>query len=414
MKFLYDAIIRLYGLGIFIAHFFNKKAKLWVTGRRNWSTSLEKAMHNMNQPIWFHCASLGEFEQGRPLIEQLKNQYPNKHILITFFSPSGYEIRKNYPQANHVCYLPLDLVKNTNLFLDIVKPSLVIFVKYEFWVNFISSIKKRKIPLFLISGRFRNDQYFFKSYGHFFKKNLSLFDHFFVQNLSSKKLLNKHHISQVTPTGDTRMDRVNQIKLEGKKLPKIERFIGNSPCLIVGSSWSKDEQLIFKLFQHPCFKNWKLIIAPHEIQANKLDALQKQYGERLSLWSTLEKRDVNNLTSVLLIDTIGILSSIYPYGTLAFIGGGFGKAIHNTQEAFIHEIPVIFGPKFQQFDEAVDLVLQNGAFTVSNSKELIDTFIKLKEPTFYKDTQMVIKNYISNHLGATEKILSHLKPYLTK
>ena len=346
MTILYLVGIRIFHLLVIIVSPFNSKAKLWLKGRKRIFRSLKKGVKQDDKILWFHCASLGEFEQGRPVIELFKKEYPNHKILLTFYSPSGYEIRKNYEYADCVYYLPLDTPVNAKLFLDIVKPEAVFFVKYEFWYFFLREIGKRNIPLYLVSGIFRKNQRFFKSYGIKSKKMLRWFTHFFVQNEESKQLLNSINLKNVSVTGDTRFDRVYKIAQQSKYLPLIKKFAEKSPVIVAGSTWRPDEELIIEYFNYT--KNpFKIIIAPHEIHKENIlriiDSIKSD--KKVLRYSEAQEDNIEN-ADILIIDSIGILSSVYKYGTIAYIGGGFGKGIHNILEAATFGLPIVFGPNY--------------------------------------------------------------------
>lgn len=412
MLLLYTLAIRLYGLGIYLASFFSPKAKLWVDGRKDWAMKLaqfnEQFPHDPNRPrVWVHCASLGEFEQGRTLIEAIKEVSPKTVVILTFFSPSGYEIRKNYAQADGIFYLPLDTARNAQQFLALVQPSKVVFVKYEFWYHYLSHLKKAAIPTIVISAIFRPDQVFFRPYGGFFRRILGFFDHLFVQDQSSADLLRSINIYNTTRAGDTRIDRVAQIPSEGKAFPKIAAFLDDAPCLVVGSSWGPDEAILKESIDESLPKEWKIIIAPHDISSSHLDSIEKLWGAELTRFSTLKEQS-GKRSRYLLIDNIGMLQALYQYGKIAYIGGGFGSGIHNTLEPITFGLPVIFGPKYQKFEEAKQLIQDGGGFTISNAEELSETLELLLEPSTYQNAANRARAYIENNQGGTEKILNYL------
>jgi 3-deoxy-D-manno-octulosonic-acid transferase len=357
--------------------------------------------------IWFHAASLGEFEQGRPLIEKIRERYPEYKILLTFFSPSGYEVRKNYKGADIVCYLPLDKPRNVNKFLDIIQPCMAFFIKYEFWKNYLDELHKRNIPVYSISSIFRKEQIFFKWYGGTYRKVLANFDQLFVQNETSKRFLSKIGINKVTVVGDTRFDRVLEIRQEAKDLPLVEAFKGNSMTIVAGSSWQPDEDLFIEYFNtHP---DIKLIIAPHVIDENHLVEIISKLKRPYVRYSKANEQNVRN-ADCLIIDGFGLLSSIYRYGEIAYVGGGFGVGIHNILEAAVYGIPVIFGPKYQKFMEAKQLLEENGAFSIKNYEELSQLLDKMISDTEYlKEVGANADNYVSKNLGASEKILDQIK-----
>ncbi|NOQ27338.1 MAG: 3-deoxy-D-manno-octulosonic acid transferase [Bacteroidales bacterium] len=409
MSFLYLFGIKLFHLLVQLASIFNAKAKLWLNGRKNIFEVLSHQIQPEDKIAWVHCASLGEFEQGRPLIEELKKRHPDYKILLTFFSPSGFEIRKNYEKADFVCYLPLDTPRNAKQFLNIVKPQLIFFIKYEFWYFFLREIWKRKIPLYLVSGIFRKNQRFFRRYAVLSKEMLSWFTHFFVQNENSKQLLNSINIQNVTVTGDTRFDRVFTITQQSKNLPIIEKFAQNNTLLIAGSTWKPDEEILIKFFNQSN-NQLKLIIAPHETHKENIDRIIKLFPDKnlVRRYSEVIESELSNI-KVLIIDSIGILSSIYKYGQIAYIGGGFGKGIHNILEAATFGMPIIFGPEFKKFQEAIDLINLGGASSISKFEDFQDTinsFIENDEVIVRKGN--ISSNYVKKMKGATDKILSNI------
>ncbi|MDA3779752.1 MAG: 3-deoxy-D-manno-octulosonic acid transferase, partial [Bacteroidales bacterium] len=363
MHYIYNFSIRVYFFLIKIASLFNNKAKLFVDGRKNLFNNLNK-IDSKNKLAWFHCASLGEFEQGRPLIEKLKKEHPEYKILLTFFSPSGFEIRKNYRMADYIFYLPVDTPKNAKKFVDLVKPDIVFFIKYEFWFNFLKEIKKNNIPLYVVSAIFRNKQSFFKWYGKRYRKELAAISHFFVQDDESKRLLAKININNVTVTGDTRFDRVYEISKQSKELPIINNFKNDTQVFIAGSTWKPDEEIITS-YINKNHNKIKFIIAPHEIDETNIRRIENSIADNIPVvrYSNANEKDLSSVR-VLIVDNIGLLSSIYKYANIAYIGGGFGKGIHNILEAACYSIPVIFGSNYYKFNEAVELVKKRGAFSI--------------------------------------------------
>ncbi|BAU52369.1 3-deoxy-D-manno-octulosonic acid transferase [Mucilaginibacter gotjawali] len=404
MLLIYNAAIRLYFVVVWIFSFFNKKAKLWISGRSKQSFVRQK------DAIWFHFSSLGEFEQGRPVLEAIRQKYPENKIVITFFSPSGYEVRKNTILADAVYYLPLDTARNAKEFLDLIQPKLVIFTKYEYWYNFFKEMYRRDIPLYIISGIFRPGQIFFKWYGGLHRKMLGFVTWFFVQDDKSKQLLKKIGKEQVTVSGDTRFDRVWQNALAPKELPQIAAFKNGQKVFIAGSTWPEDEYLLAELVAG--YPGWKFIIAPHEIDNDQLDRLMEllptESSARYSIISSLNG-NFSNLR-VLVIDNIGMLSSLYRYGEIAYIGGGFGAGIHNTLEAAAFGLPVIFGPNYTRFKEANDLVALKVGFSITNGEQLtaiMETLVN--DDAFYSAANKKILTYVKEHTGATNTILNHIE-----
>ena len=353
--------------------------------------------------IWFHAASLGEFEQGRPLIEKIRAKYPDYRILLTFFSPSGYEVRKNYRGADIVCYLPFDKPRNVRKFLDLVNPCMAFFIKYEFWKNYLDELHKRRIPVYSVSSIFRRGQIFFKWYGGTYRNVLRNFDHIFVQNERSKRYLAKIGINRVTVVGDTRFDRVLQIREEAKDLPLVELFKNNTMTFVAGSSWQPDEDLFIEYFnQHP---EVKLIIAPHVIDENHLVEIIRKLKRPYVRYTRADEKNVRK-ADCLIIDCFGLLSSIYRYGEIAYIGGGFGVGIHNTLEAAVYGIPVIFGPKYQKFQEAVQLLEAKGGFSIKSYEELKALLDRmLEDESFLRETGTNAGTYVTGNAGATDKVL---------
>ena len=392
MSILYNISIWFYVIAIRIYALFNAKAKLWVDGRKNIFKKIEKSLKESNNIVWFHCASLGEFEQGKPLIESYKLKNPKHQILITFFSPSGFEIRKKTPLADWVFYLPADTKSNVKKFISIVSPIKVIFIKYEFWLNYMTELKKQNIPFYSVSAIFRNEQFFFKY--KWFAKQLHQVNHFFVQDEKSARLLRNIGLNNCTISGDTRFDSVFANTQKSVKISLIELFSKNKKTIIIGSSWPKDEKILIQYIKSHPENNY--VIAPHEV--NNISDFQKQTNSLL--YSNANKKNITT-TNVLIIDSIGLLSSIYQYGNLAYIGGGFGSGIHNILEAVAFGLPVIFGPKYQNFNEAISLINKQGAVSISNYEELSSAINVLNN--FDK---LIALNYIKENVGATEKILS--------
>ena len=403
MNVFYNLAIYLYGFFIHCASFFNEKAALWVKGRKDWEAKLKSVLQGSNAVIWFHCASLGEFEQGRPLIEKIKIKYPQSKILLTFFSPSGYEIRKNYSGADVVFYLPLDTVYNARTFIDIVKPERVFFVKYEFWFNYLRELKNRNIPTYLISAIFRREQHFFSSIGKWSRQGLDTYKHIFVQDENSLSLLNEFGYNNVIVAGDTRFDRVNKLVAKAKKYDLIQVFKGEIPLVLAGSTWQADEDILASL----SLTNFKLIIAPHEISESNLGSLMQKFSKYNPVrYSEANDASLKN-ARVLIIDNIGILSSLYGYASIAYIGGGFGKGIHNVLEAAAYGMPVLFGPNYQKFQEAVELIQLKAAYSVNSTEELKEKLnLFLNDSVLLKETSLVSKKYVEQKTGATDIILN--------
>jgi 3-deoxy-D-manno-octulosonic-acid transferase len=405
MTFLYRTGIFFYSLFIHIFSVFNEKARLFVRGRKNWEKILGEKIDPKAKYIWFHCASLGEFEQGRPVIEDLKNRLPEYKILLTFFSPSGYEIRRNYPLADVVAYLPMDTKHNAKAFLNIVQPEKVFFVKYEFWYFYFSELSKRKIPLYIISAIFRENQQFFKNtpWGKWYLKMLSQVEHLFVQNEKSGELLTTIGLSNYTVSGDTRFDRVAAIAKVSKEIPIVEKFMGNSLLLIAGSTWKPDEELLATFINQS--NNIKFIIAPHEVSAANINRIHQLLKKPAISFSKVTEAEIDRF-QVLIIDSVGLLSSLYRYGNIAYIGGGFGVGIHNILEAATFGLPVIFGPNYKKFKEALDLSFEGGAISISNFDELrkaLNNLINMKDER--EKTSDICRNYVAKNVGSTKIII---------
>jgi 3-deoxy-D-manno-octulosonic-acid transferase len=453
MWIIYDLIIHLYGDAISIAALFNPKARKWVLGRKgifkelssqfavrssqfavggqqsivnprtstidNRQSAIDNQLPTANCQlptlIWFHCASLGEFEQGRPVIDAFRKEHPDWKILLTFFSPSGYEIRKNYEGADYIFYLPLDSPWNAKKFIYLVRPALVVFVKYEFWFRYLDVLNKNSIPVYIISAIFRPNQHFFKWYGGWARKQLRKVTRFFVQDDKSKELLQSFGIEQVTVSGDTRFDRVAAVAANAKSFPLVEKFAGNQPVFLAGSTWPADEELIMKLIEMLGDK-MKFIIAPHEVGEQRIAALKaavqsskfKVQSCSAEVFSTLSEDNALSC-NILIIDGIGYLSHLYQYATIAYIGGGFGAGIHNILEAAAFGKPVIFGPNYEKFQEAVDLIDAGGAFTISDLEELNSRTAQLLENFIFNQVAgEICRNFVEKRKGSTGKILSFI------
>ncbi|MEP7129025.1 MAG: glycosyltransferase N-terminal domain-containing protein, partial [Chitinophagales bacterium] len=355
--------------------------------------------------VWFHCASVGEFEQGRPLMEAYRKRWPKHKIVLTFFSPSGYELRKNYAGADYIFYLSLDTASNAKLFVSLVKPQLAVFVKYEFWYHHLKALQEQQIPALLISGVFRKRQLFFKWYGRPWRSVLHLFQHLFLQDDDSLQLLLSINIQNASVAGDTRFDRVWQIAQHPKDLPIIKSFRGRNKLFVAGSTWPEDEKLLLELIQLKTYP-WKWILVPHELSEQHLATLSNKFKDEAIFYSSATKENIAG-KRILIVDEMGLLSSIYSYSNMAYIGGGFGKGIHNILEAVVFGVPVLFGPKYQKFNEAIALQIFGGAQSVSDSKELIAAFQHFNEQSFSFKT--VNRNFVAMQKGATEKIILHLE-----
>ena len=421
---MYNLFIYLYLLGVAVCSLFNEKVRKMWRGEREAFRVLKEKVDPEAKYVWFHAASLGEFEQGRPLMEQLRRDHPEYKILLTFFSPSGYEVRKNYEGADIICYLPLDTIGNARRFLKAVQPVAVFFIKYEFWYNYLHILKQRGVPTYSVSSIFRPDQVFFRWYGRHYSRVLKCFTHFFVQNEQSRELLAKIGITCVTVVGDTRFDRVLQIKEQAKQLPIVEQFVGEAPKVFVaGSSWPPDEDIFIRYFKE--HTEWKLVIAPHVIGEDHL----QQIEQKLEGWSvqryTAPPSAPEGATSVLqqgneapsgavggalIINCFGLLSSIYRYATVCYVGGGFGVSIHNTVEAAVWGKPVIFGPENQKFQEAQELKACGGGLEIKNYDDFARIMDRLSADTdALQKAGRAAGDYVMGKAGAVEKILASVK-----
>ncbi|MDD3509292.1 MAG: glycosyltransferase N-terminal domain-containing protein [Parabacteroides sp.] len=408
---MYSLIIHLYAFFIELISPFHKKARLMRLGQWKTNGILREKIDRNAKYIWFHASSLGEFEQGRPLIEKIKAEHPECKILLTFFSPSGYEVRKNYGGADVVCYLPFDTPYRVKKFLDLSKPVMAIFIKYEFWDNYLSELKRRNIPVYIVSAIFRKEQLFFKWYGGMYRKVLSYFTHIFVQDDASRELLSKYGVTNVSVFGDTRFDRVQDVYKNTKQVPMVELFVNNNRSdnqltMVAGSSWQQDEEVYLNYFnEHP---ELKLIIAPHEIHKDHLMHIESMLKRPSIRLSEATEKDIKG-KSCLIVDSFGLLSSIYRYGDLAYIGGGFGAGIHNVLEAAVYGIPVIFGPKYQKFKEARDLLQVGGAFSITDEKTFES---KMEELSTYRDlleaAGAAAGDFVKSNIGATNRIIASI------
>ncbi len=401
----YTFLIRLSAL------FGNVKARKWIEGRKNILRRIQSTIPSTEPLFWIHCASLGEFEQGRPVIENLKQKYPDIKILLTFFSPSGYESKKNYKVANYIFYLPIDTRHNVRFFVKHLNIKLAIFVKYEFWKNYFKQLYKNKIPLFLISSIFRKNQLFFKWYGKSYRKMLYWITHIFVQDKHSLDLLHSININNVTISGDTRFDRVVELKNVDWHDDVISHFISlhkNKPVLVAGSTWQEDEKLLFNYIKkHP---NFAYIVAPHEITNQHINFIKKQSSLPLQVYTEYEN---SNDANILIMNTIGLLNKVYRYAQVAYIGGGFGAGIHNILEAATYGVPIVFGPNYKKFKEARDLIVLGGAFSISNYEMLERILNKFMESkTESEKFGKIAENYVVSNAGATQNIIQTISKYI--
>jgi 3-deoxy-D-manno-octulosonic-acid transferase len=413
-----------------VASLWNPKAKQWVNGRKNLFEELEKKIERGNKLVWLHCASAGEFEQGKPIIEELKKQYPSHKVLVSFFSPSGFDAATKYQHVDIITYLPADTRKNAKRFVELVNPELVVFVKYEYWYHHLSAIAFRHIPLLMVSAIFRENQLFFKTYGRFYKRLLYLFRQIFVQDARSLELLKANGIDHCSLSGDTRFDRVAEIAGRFSEVPFLKEFIGEADTIVAGSSWEGDEVILAKYIQS---REVKMVIAPHEINENHIQRLQKLFpgcvrysqlkdsfagkmvGGTTSIWNSIneqQEKDVQDRlghAKTMIIDSIGLLSKLYHYATITYLGGGFKSGIHNTLEAVVYGKPVLFGPKYQKFKEAKDLIEEGAAFSVTTADELKEKIDHLlNEPSELLKAAEAAGKYVQENTGATGKIIQYI------
>ena len=412
MKILYNIFVFLYLISAKIFAIFNPKARLWIAGRQNIFQKIKNSEIAHNSIIWIHCASLGEFEQGRPIIEKLKATYPNHSILLTFFSPSGFEVRKDYEFADYVYYLPLDTKKNARQFISLVQPKLVVFIKYEFWFNYINELYKQKIPLIFASVIFRPSQLFFKPWGSWFARQLNKITYIFVQNQVSIELLDSIDIHHADISGDTRFDRVIQLPEDPLEFPIIEKFKGKTKLLMAGSTWLPGEKILLTILEKSAV-DFKLVIAPHLINKEHIEEIRTRFNSYNPVLYSDGLSEKLILSKVLIIDSIGMLSLLYQYADIAYIGGGFGVGIHNLLEVSTYGIPVIFGPNYQRFREAIDLRDNGGGFPIENAEECLTIFNQLMtDANLYQKSASVAKEYVYENAGATKLIINKVKEYI--
>lgn len=405
MNVVYSFFIFIYIIAIKISSLFNEKAAKWIKGRKKWKEYAGLINPCNDKLAWFHCASLGEFEQGRTVIEAFKNEFPNWKILITFFSPSGYEIRKNYETADYIMYLPADTASNAKYFVDIIKPDIAFFVKYEFWFNYINNLYKKQIPVIYFSAIFRPSQHYFKFYGLWFRKQLKKINWLFVQNMESINLLNSIGIESCSISGDTRFDRVMHAANNIKTFDELEKFLDGKRILLCGSTWPPDEALLEKVVDN-LPNDVNIVIAPHNVDDEHIDALMQRFEDKIIKLSEFYQKNYLDY-KILLIDGMGFLLHLYRYAHVAYIGGGFGKSIHNILEAATFGKPVVFGPAYHKFKEAHDLISNKGAFAVNDKEELNIIITKLfNDNNFYNTASNNCSNYVSENCGATNIIMN--------
>ncbi|MBO0322972.1 3-deoxy-D-manno-octulosonic acid transferase [Muricauda sp. CAU 1633] len=410
-RFVYSMLVKLSWYALQVIALFNPKIKLFVSGRKETFAQLEATLLEGSKSIWMHVASLGEYEQGLPILEQLRSAYPNHKIVLTFFSPSGYEVKKNTSAADVVVYLPMDTLSNASKFLDKTNPELAIFIKYEIWPNYLYQLQQRNIPTLLVSGRFLKKQIYFKPLGGFMRNSLKAISHFFVQDETSKRLLESINFKNTTVSGDTRFDRVSEILKQDNHLDFMSKFKGDAFCVVAGSTWPEDEEILINFInstKHPI----KFVIAPHQIKQAHIDHITSAISKKTICYTQLGNEDLSKY-DVLIIDTIGLLTKIYSYADVAYVGGGFATGLHNTLEPAVFGIPVIIGPNFKGFKEADDLVAQKGILPIQNQEnftDLMNGFVT--HPESVTKTGKINSNYINTNLGATTLAMNHIKEIL--
>ena len=407
MRLLYNTGIQFYHFLIWVASSRKLKARKWLSGRKNLFDRLQKELIPDGPLLWFHVSSLGEFEQARPVIERVRKDFPGYKILLTFFSPSGYELKKDYPLADYVFYLPLDTQRNASKFLDIVQPEKVFFVKYEFWFNYLTELKKRKIPTFIFSALFRPSQFFFKPWGKWFRKALKAYTHIFVQNRSSFDVLQKFGFNNVSICGDTRLDRVAQIATSASNLPKLEEFSAGKMVIVAGSTWPEDEALFLR-FVNECKHKVKFVIAPHEVNRQSIRRITENLQKPYVFYSSDSTPKEMENAEILIVDGYGYLVSVYRYARIAYIGGGFTTGIHSILEPAVYGMPVVFGPEYHKFHEASEMIQLNAAHSITNYEELYSLFESyLTDPVKLENESQIASQYVESNRGATDQIVRY-------
>jgi len=412
MDLLYTVFLRLFGLVASLAARFSEKARLFVEGRRGWAVRLEAALpQGDGRPlVWFHAASLGEFEQGRPVMERMRERYPDHRLLLTFFSPSGYEVRKDFDRVDHVHYLPLDTPANVRRFLDIARPRLAVFIRYDLWRNYFREMSRRRVPVVVVSAVFRKDHVYFKPYGAWARKALRLVSHYFAQNQETRDLLDSIGVGNHTLSGDTRFDRVWEAAREPRTFPLVERFRAGRLCLLAGSTWPYDDKLLQGLL--PEFPEMKFVVVPHHVDPENIRRVLGLFGDRAALYSRGEEPSLEP-KQVLVVDTMGMLTYLYRLADIAYVGDGFGGGIHSILEPAVFGVPIFFGPRYHAFQEAVDLVERQGVFCVRNDRELADGIRRFAaDPEARARAGQICREYVRQGTGVTEKVLQGLEPFL--
>ncbi len=415
MNILYNLFISLYGLAISVASSFNPKAKLWKKGRKNWKKKLKEGISSHDKVIWMHCSSLGEFEQGRPVLERIRKAYPNHKIALSFFSPSGYEIRKNYEGADYIFYLPLDTPKNAKRLIKILHPEVLILVKYEYWYNLLGRLNKKGIPVVVISAVIKENNLFFRSWGSWFRKKMQSIDYFFVQDNDSENLLESIGIDQVTVSGDTRFDRVKEILDSSPKLEFVEKFKSDSKLIVAGSTWTDDEEILVNFINKNLPENWKVAFAPHNIDEKQIKSLSEKIHKKVAIYTKSDENQIEN-AEILVVDTIGMLTKIYAYADISYVGGGFTKTgVHNTLEPAVFGVPIIFGPNYENYFEAIDLLENQGAVRFIDQYDFDQKMTNLIEIEDERKLRgNAAENYIHRKPNSTELIIDYLKSLIKK
>ncbi len=412
MQVMYNIFVLIANIFIPILALFNPKMRRFYTGQQKTFQKLSSSIQSEDKTVWMHCASLGEFEQGRPLIERIKRQYPNYKIVLSFFSPSGYEVRKNYKLADAVVYLPIDTPRKAKRFISLLHPSLAIIVKYEFWPNILNTLHRQNIPTVLVSGIFRKNQLFFKKHGAWYRKTLKSFKHFFVQDEDSVSLLKSIGLSNTTESGDTRFDRVFDVVLQRKELELVAQFKQTKHTLVAGSSWPKDEALLVAYINNTASKNEKFIFAPHNINKQDINNLVKKLEKKTLLYSNATIENVLE-ADILIIDSIGLLTSVYYYADVAYVGGGFGAGIHNILEPATFGMPIVIGPNYQKFKEARELMERKACFEISDIKSLTKQLqVFVNDEQHLKKTGKKASTYVNDNTGATKIVLDYISDVL--
>lgn len=410
MNIIYNILISLYGFAVSIASNFNPKAKLFYVGRKKWKAKMKQSIAPNDRVIWVHCSSLGEFEQGKPVMEKIKQKFPHHKLAVSFFSPSGFEIRKNDPIADYIFYLPLDKTKNAKRLIKLLHPEILILVKYEYWYNLLRQLNLKNIPVIVISAVIKEKNLFFRSWGSWFQSIIQTIDHFFVQDLDSKNLLNSIQIEQVTISGDTRFDRVKEILASRPRVEFVEKFKQDKKLIVAGSTWPDDEEILAQYINEHLKEDWKLIIAPHNIDAKQIKNFVEKLKKKVAVYthSTEEERAQ---AQILVVDTIGILTKIYAHAEISYVGGGFTKTgVHNTLEPAVYGVPVIFGPNYSNYFEAIDLIESTGAVSFKDYYDFESKMTQLIENEEDRQNRgKCAAEYIQEKPNSSQLILAYLK-----